>query len=41
MKDKYTSPELDIIEFDTEDVITASGASSFDQPIELPTIHIG
>lgn len=41
MKDKYTSPELDIIEFDTEDVITASGASSAEEPIELPTIHIG
>lgn len=25
MKDKYTSPEMEIIGFDSEDVITASG----------------
>ena len=24
MKEKYTSPEMEIIEFDTEDVITTS-----------------
>ena len=24
-KDKYTEPEIDIIEFDTDDVITESG----------------
>ncbi len=25
MKEKYTTPEMEIIEFDNEDVITASG----------------
>ena len=25
MKEKYTAPEMEIIEFDSEDVITASG----------------
>lgn len=31
-KDKYTEPEIDIIEFDTDDVITESGMN----PDELP-----
>ena len=33
MKEKYTTPEMEIIEFEVEDIITASG-----DPDELPTI---
>ena len=35
MKEKYTTPEMEIIEFEVEDIITASGDPDQD---ELPTI---
>lgn len=37
MKEKYTTPEMEIIEFEVEDIITASGGG----PIELPVIKPG
>lgn len=27
MKEKYTAPEMEIVEFETEDIITSSGCS--------------
>ena len=33
MKEKYTTPEMEIIEFEVEDIITASG-----DPDELPPL---
>ena len=45
MKEKYTTPQMEIIEFDVEDIITASGDSSSggvsSGPIELPVIKPG
>ena len=38
MKEKYTTPEMEIIEFEVEDIITASGDPD---PDELPTIKQG
>lgn len=42
MRDKYTVPEMEIIEFEAEDIITASGDSgsggATSGPIELPVI---
>ena len=34
MREKYTTPEMEIIEFEVEDIITASGRDKD----ELPTI---
>lgn len=34
MKEKYTTPEMEVIEFETEDIITTSGD-------DLPEIPIG
>ena len=36
MKDKYIKPEMEFVEFEYEDVITASGNG----PIELPIIPV-
>ena len=33
MKEKYTTPEMEVIEFEVEDIITTSG-----DPDELPTL---
>ena len=46
MKEKYTTPEMEVIEFEVEDIITASGDSgdngvSSSGPIELPVIKPG
>lgn len=35
MKEKYTTPEMEVVEFETEDIITASGGD------DLPEIPIG
>lgn len=35
MKEMYITPEMEIIEFESEDIITASGDKG---PIELPVI---
>ena len=35
-KKKYITPEMEVIEFDTEDVITASGEE--DETINIPNI---
>lgn len=37
----YETPEIEVIRFDTEDVITTSGCVDPDAPIELPIIPIG
>ena len=34
MKDIYETPEMEIVEFETEDVITASGGCVIDTPFE-------
>ena len=34
MKEIYETPEMEIIEFETEDVITASGGGVIDTPVE-------
>ena len=45
MKEKYITPEMEIIEFEVEDIITASGDSGSggvtSGPIELPVIKPG
>lgn len=37
MKETYTSPEMEIVYFDTEDIITTSGAGTPDRD-ELPFV---
>jgi hypothetical protein len=41
-KEKYIAPEVEIVEFDTEDVITTSNtrSSSSNEPIELPLVPL-
>ena len=39
MKERYETPEMEIVEFETEDIITASGGN--DDPNKLPTMPIG
>lgn len=39
MKETYKAPELDVIYFDTMDVIVTSGAGD-DDPIETPDIPL-
>lgn len=34
MKEIYETPEMEIVEFETEDVITASGGGVIDTPFE-------
>ena len=34
MKDIYETPEMEIVEFETEDVITTSGGEGIDTPFE-------
>ena len=34
MKEIYETPEMEIVEFETEDVITASGDGAIDTPFE-------
>lgn len=34
MKEIYETPEMEIVEFETEDVITASGGGAINTPIE-------
>ena len=34
MKDIYETPEMEIVEFETEDVITTSGGRAIDTPFE-------
>ncbi len=29
MKEKYVAPEMEVVEFETEDIITASGEAPF------------
>ena len=36
--EKFEYPEMEIVEFDTEDIITASNASNTDAPIETPDL---
>ena len=33
MREKYTTPEMEIVEFETEDIITTSGDKLPDDPI--------
>ena len=42
MKKEYFEPEIDIVEFDTEDIITTSyqGGVNGDGSIDLPEISI-
>lgn len=42
MKEEYTTPKIEIVEFDTEDVITTSNtrSSSSNEPIELPLVPL-
>ena len=37
-KEKYITPEMEVIEFDTEDVITASTESEEDETINIPNV---
>ena len=39
MKEKYTAPEMEIVEFEVEDVITTSGGDN--NTPELPFIQDG
>ena len=39
MKETYVSPELEVVEFDCEDVITTSGVNPDEN--ELPIVPIG
>ena len=44
MKEKYITPQMEMIEFEMEDIITASGDNSggiISGPIELPVIKPG
>lgn len=41
MKERYTAPEMNIIEFEVEDIITTSDSFEDDGPIELPVIRPG
>ena len=34
MKEIYETPEMEIVEFETEDVITTSGGGAIDTPFE-------
>ena len=36
MKEKYTAPEMEIVEFEVEDVITTSGGGLTPDDNELP-----
>lgn len=40
MKKEYTTPEMVINEFDTEDVITTSITGNSDGTVELPPVPI-
>lgn len=41
MKEEYTTPRIEIVEFDTEDVITTSNTrSNSSDPIELPLVPL-
>lgn len=42
MKDVYITPRIEVVEFDSEDVITTSytRSNSSDEPIELPLIPL-
>ena len=42
MKEEYTTPKIEVVEFDTEDVITTSNtrSSSSNEPIELPLVPL-
>ncbi|SHM46594.1 MULTISPECIES: hypothetical protein [Ruminococcus] len=43
MKEEYTTPRIEIVEFDTEDVITTSSKSAKvndDGSIDLPIINM-
>ncbi len=42
MKEEYTTPRIEFVEFDTEDVITTSNtrSNSSDEPIELPLVPL-
>ncbi|SHM13311.1 hypothetical protein [Ruminococcus flavefaciens] len=42
MKEEYTTPRIEIVEFDTEDVITTSNthSNSSNEPIELPLVPL-
>lgn len=33
MREKYETPEMEVIEFETEDVITTSGVGGVDDPV--------
>lgn len=36
MKERYETPEMEIVEFETEDIITASGVVDGDATIGMP-----
>ena len=36
MKEKYTAPEMEIVEFDVEDIVTASDPIREDGETEIP-----
>ena len=42
MKEEYITPRIEIVEFNTEDVITTSNTRSnrSDEPIELPLVPL-
>ena len=41
MKEEYTTPRIEVVEFDTEDVITTSNTrSNSSDPIELPLVPL-
>ena len=42
MKEDYITPRIEIVEFDTEDVITTSNtrSNSSNEPIELPLVPL-
>lgn len=41
MKEEYTTPRIEVVEFDTEDVITTSNTrSNSSEPIELPLVPL-
>lgn len=41
MKEEYITPRIEVVEFDTEDVITTSNTrSNSSEPIELPLVPL-
>ena len=38
MKETYNTPELEVVEFEANDIIVTSGVQGDDNPIELPNV---